>query len=259
MIFQSSDKVNLNYMTYGDKSNEPIVLIHGLAADHEMWKPQIINYPEQGYFVIAPDMRGHGMSAGTNSFFISDCARDISELLDHLEIKTANIIGVSMGGVIAQQFACDFPEKTIKLIITDSFSEVSSFTEKLAGKLQWLTIKIAPALLSKSLESAYKGDDKVYACEYFRKAYARMDKKQLLKARKALNRFNITHRLKSVKIPVLILVGDGFGKFALKMAQKTKKAISQSELRVIKGGCDPSNLIAPVKFDFEVLNFLKAE
>jgi 3-oxoadipate enol-lactonase len=257
MIFQTSDKVNLNYMTYGDKSNEPIVLIHGLAADHEMWLPQIINYPEQGYFVIVPDMRGHGMSAGANSFLISDCARDISELLGHLGIESANIVGVSMGGVIAQQFACDFPGKTSKLIIADSFSEVSSFTEKLAGRLQWLTIKIAPALLSNSLESVYKGDDKAYAREYFRKAYAHMDKKQLLKARKALNGFNITHRLKSVKIPVLILVGDGFGKFALKMAQKTKKAISQSELKVIGGGSDPSNLTAPLKFDFEIFNFLK--
>ena len=259
MKFKTSDKVDLFYMTYGDKSHEPIVLIHGLGADHEMWKPQIESYPKKGFFLIVPDMRGHGRSSKVDSFRISDCSRDISELTEQLEIKTANIMGVSMGGVIAQQFAISFPEKTSKLIIADSFSEVSSLTEKLAGWMQWLTIKIAPSLLSKSLESAYKGDEKAEVRKYFRESYARTDKKQLLKARKALNNFNIKEQLKKIKAPVLVMVGDGFGKFAFKMAEKTHKAISDSQLKVLKGGSDPSNLLAPEKFDTEAIEFLKRD
>jgi 3-oxoadipate enol-lactonase len=257
MKFKTSDKTELFYMTYGNKNNEPIILIHGLGADHEMWKPQIKNYPGNNFFLIVPDMRGHGKTSKVRSFRIRDCAKDISELLEHLEIKTANVIGVSMGGAIAQQFACDFPEKTSKLIIADSFSEVSSFTEKLAGWMQWLTIKIAPALLSKSLESAYKGDEKANVRNYFKKSFAQMDKHQLLNARKALNNFNITKQLNKIKVPVLVLVGTGFGKFAENMAEKTVKEIRQSKLKMLTGGSDPSNLVVPEKFDAEVINFLK--
>jgi len=257
MNFKTSDEVELYCMTYGEESHEPVVLIHGLGADHEMWKPQIEKYPELGFYLIVPDMRGHGRSSKVDSFRISDCAKDISELLDHLEIRAANIVGVSMGGVIAQQFAHDFPAKTAKLIITDSFSEVSSITEKLAGWMQWLTIKIAPELLRKSLESAYKGDDKAAVRNYFKQSFTRMDKDQLLKARKALNSVNLTQQLQTIEASVLVLVGDGFGKFAIKMAEKTVSAISHSTLRVLNGGSDPSNLVVPQKFDTEVVNFLR--
>lgn len=108
----------------------------------------------------------------------------------------------------------------IVVLYTKNLIRNRTFAEKLAGWMQWLTIKVAPGLLSKSLESAYKGPDKAQALQYFQEAYSRMDKKQLLYARAEVNQFNIIDRLGEIKAPTLVLVGDGFGEFAINMAKK---------------------------------------
>jgi len=62
-------------------------------------------------FVIAPDMRGHGNSSKVKSFKISDCAKDINELLEHLGITKANLAGVSMGGLLSNNLLVIFQRK----------------------------------------------------------------------------------------------------------------------------------------------------
>ncbi len=257
MILNTSDNVELFYETFGSGDNLPVLLLHGLGADHQMWQPQISAYPSQGFFVIAPDMRGHGASSTPGYFSLADCARDARELLDELGVERACVVGVSMGGLIAQQFACDCVDRVDRLVIVDSFSGATGVVERFNARLASFLLAVLPvSLQTKLLLSTYERMGKPQVAAYFETCLARADVLQLQRMRRVVNQFNIFERLHKIGVPTLVLVGDGFGKTAIQMATKTAEAIPGAQFGVLEGGRDPSNLLVPEVFDREVLGFI---
>ncbi len=83
-----------------------------------------------------------------------------------------------------------------------------------------------------------------------------MDPGWLLAARQEVNRFNLVDQLVSIHIPVLVLVGDGFGKMAIEMARTTAQGLPDARFQVLPGGGDPSNLLVPELFNRALKAFL---
>jgi 3-oxoadipate enol-lactonase len=259
MNLQTSDNVDLFYETYGSKADPAMLLIHGLGADHQMWQPQIENYPQAGFFVIVPDMRGHGRSSLPEAFSIRDCARDMHELLEALEIDRAHVIGVSMGGMIAQQFAADYPEQAATLIVVDSLSGAIRPVERFNAWLAAVILAVFPAKIQVSMiESAYKKMGKADVGAYLTGRLAQMDNAWVRHLRQQVNAFNICGRLAEIHAPTLVLVGDRFGALAMDMARTTAEGIASAAYQVLPGGGDPSNLMVPDAFDKAVLAFIRS-
>ncbi|WP_369960013.1 alpha/beta fold hydrolase [Pseudomonas benzenivorans] len=107
-----------SYLATGQ--GQPVVLIHGVGLNKEMWGGQIVGLAPH-YRVIAYDMLGHGASprpaSGTG---LVGYAEQLLELLDHLELAQASIIGFSMGGLIARAFALHYPQRTGGLVVLNS-------------------------------------------------------------------------------------------------------------------------------------------
>ncbi|MFX1536811.1 MAG: alpha/beta fold hydrolase, partial [Promethearchaeota archaeon] len=168
---------------------------------------------------------------------IKDCARDLKELLDHLSIKKISLLGVSMGGLIVQQFAVDFPQYVEKLIIADSYSSTKGLMRTLAGRSASLLLKVLNKnQIIKLIASAYKGDDKAHIRAYFIACSQKMDLKQIRLSRIEINKFNILEELPNITAPTLVLVGDLFGKMAINMAKETADAIEGAQFKVLEGG-----------------------
>lgn len=101
------------YSVHG--AGEPVVLIHGVGMEHGVWKPQIEELARD-HLVIAFDMLGHGLSRtpGEN-VKLANYATQVAELLDHLKLPRANIVGHSMGALVALEFALTYPNRTLRV------------------------------------------------------------------------------------------------------------------------------------------------
>lgn len=260
MMLKGSDGVEIYYETHGNREGTPVVLLHGLGADHSMWDLQIQKYPQMNFFLIVPDVRGHGRSSPVGEFRIKDAARDLAEILESMNLKCASVVGVSMGGLVAQRFAIDFPDKVEKLVIADSFSGIRSWIARFNGRLALLLTKLfSKVVLIKIVDSAYGGkrEEMQNIRKYFREQILAQDLDQIMKARRAVNRFNVLGELGNVQAPTMVLVGAHHGKMAVGMAEETANGIKNARFKVLEGGGDPSNMMAPDLFDRNVVEFIK--
>jgi pimeloyl-ACP methyl ester carboxylesterase len=125
-------EVELAFETFGDPSDPAMLLIMGLGAQMIFWPVELCEMlAGRGFFVIRFDNRDSGHSTilpvrppalgelwrgeGEAPYRLEDMAGDAARLLDHLGIERAHIVGASMGGMIAQVFALDHPDRTISL------------------------------------------------------------------------------------------------------------------------------------------------
>jgi pimeloyl-ACP methyl ester carboxylesterase len=112
------------YVSYYEEagSGEPLVLICGLSADLTVWRlllPELAKH----FRVVSLDNRGAGRSSAPDEpYTIQGMADDAIALLDHLQIAAANVLGWSMGGVIAQSIALARPEMVKRLVLLGSFA-----------------------------------------------------------------------------------------------------------------------------------------
>lgn len=114
----------------------PLLLIHGLAGDHNGWAPQIEAWRGR-YRVIAPDNRGAGASSQVDEpVSTEDLARDMLALLDHLRVAAAHVVGRSMGGAVAQHIALLAPERVRTLTLCASFAKFDPYGARVLANMR---------------------------------------------------------------------------------------------------------------------------
>ena len=110
--------LQLHYEEHGNAGDEPLLLIAGIPAIADDWEPLAVALAAAGHHVIAYDNRGSGRSSVTpGPYTTAQLAADGIALLDHLGIDRADVFGMSMGGMIAQELALAAPERVKRLVL----------------------------------------------------------------------------------------------------------------------------------------------
>ena len=103
-------------------SGEAVIMLHGIGGNRTNWWNQI-DFLKHQYLAIAWDARGYGDSDDYNGNLIfEDFSEDLASILSNFELESAHIIGLSMGGRIAMQFAAKYPHKVKSLALVDTTS-----------------------------------------------------------------------------------------------------------------------------------------
>jgi pimeloyl-ACP methyl ester carboxylesterase len=117
---QLPDGVTLAYIDTGNPTGPAVVLIHGYTDTARDWVP-VLPYLSKHFRLILVDIRGHGKSSKPECCYSRlDFAYDIKLLLDALSIRQADVIGHSLGSIIAQTFAEYWPERTHRVVLISS-------------------------------------------------------------------------------------------------------------------------------------------
>lgn len=130
MSFASVNGIQLFYKTYGNLENPPLLLNTGLSGYHADWWAQVPAF-EDDFYVITFDNRSAGQSTYPEpGYTMADMADDVAGLLDYLQIESAFVFGISMGGMMAQNLALRHPHKIRKLAL--GCTNAGSVNQKMA-------------------------------------------------------------------------------------------------------------------------------
>lgn len=109
--------MKLFYRTFG--RGQPLVILHGLFGQSDNWNTLAKQFSEQGFEVYTVDLRNHGLSPHSTTWDYRSMSDDIEELMENLVLENCILLGHSMGGKVAMQFALDREGFLDKLIVVD--------------------------------------------------------------------------------------------------------------------------------------------
>ena len=270
--FIENEGVKIFYREYGSMESQPILLVHGLGAQLVHWPPHLISFlTGHNYRVITFDNRDSGLSSrfkdkpsfglGYLRYFLrlpikteyslNDMAKDGINLLDHLQINQAHILGTSMGGMITQILCSKYPERV------KSFTLIAS-TASVPGPLNGASKEVRDMMIERSklenptMEEVYQREikwvgligmkDRVVDTPEFREStisnYKRVEDikdgfgyaRQLLAILSSKNRIR---KVRSIKADTLIIHGKADPVIDVKNSRLMQKLIRNSKLIVI--------------------------
>jgi 3-oxoadipate enol-lactonase len=117
-------------------SGEPLLLVMGVAGHHGMWGEAFLDGLAERFDVIAFDHRGIGDShVAAAGFTVADLAADAAAVLDHMGWDSAHVMGISMGGVVAQELALRHPDRVRRLVLGCTWPDPQDVWAPGVGKL----------------------------------------------------------------------------------------------------------------------------
>ena len=235
----------------------PAVLIHGLGTDRRLWLYQVPAFCGRVPTLLV-DLRGHGRSsAPPGEWTVADMARDVVRLLRHLGAEKAHLVGLSLGGMVAQQFALDYPYATASLVLADTIAgPPPDAREPLRDALAFIEGHSMRQVAETRITTAFSGAVDPVMRLHLIEQVALNDKAAYERAARAAFSFDVRGRLGEIAAPTLVVVGDADRTFPIPWMEDVARDIRGARLVRLAGAGHLSNMERPQEFNRAALDFL---
>lgn len=247
MPFITVKGINIYYESTTGNSM-PIVFVHGAGGSSQRWSEQRSIFANQ-YNSWAMDLAGHGKSEGSLLSSIKDMADFIDDFIGALCLEKFVMVGHSMGGAIAQEYALQYPEKIQGLILIGTGARLKVSQEILdtfaAGRMPFKDVNhlygsSTPDIKKEeALREMYEIPTVVYWADFG-----------------ACNTFDRIQSVEKIQVPSLIIVGDEDRMTPVNYSQFLRSKLINSQLRIIKGAGHMCMLEKPTEITEEIEKFI---
>lgn len=237
-----------------------VVLLHGFLCDSRCWRRQLAGLSDQ-FRVVAWDAPGAGSSSDpAETFTTASYARCLAGFLDRMGIGSAHVVGLSWGGILAQELYRLYPERVRRLVLADTYAGwKGSLPEALCkerleaclldstGSPEALAAKFLPGLFTDAAPRDLREELSAIVREFHPVGFRLM----------ALSSAEMDTRavLPSIGVPTLVLTGDDDRRSPMHIAEQLHAAIPGAELAVIPNAGHVSNMEQPDAFNDHVRRF----
>jgi len=234
--------VDINYELEGE-GRDTIVLINGLADDLTTWFGQMPDFLAAGYRVLRFDNRGIGKSGRPKGPYTSALmAQDAKALVDHLKIKDFHLVGVSMGGMISQEYALAYGGDLRSLSLCCTYAAPGPFCSRMFNLWQDMAPAMGvPTVMRDVTLWAFTQDffhNQEATLREFEVAMAALDQPvdAYLAQLHAIQVHDTRARLRSLKVPAMVLAGADDILIPMNLSKELHSLIPGAEFAVAKGG-----------------------
>lgn len=242
----------------GDPHGRPLVFANALGTDARVWDRLLPLLPE-GLRFIRYDMRGHGLSdAPPGDYYMGDLVGEAAGLMDHLGIRDAVFVGLSIGGVVAQGLAAERPDLLRGLVLSNTAAKIGtpdSWNARVAQLRADGIEALAETVLERWFSRRFRaGNPDTLAG--FRHMLTRTPRDGYVGCCAALAETDLRDSTATLRLPVLGIAGSEDGSTPADLVRETIESIARGRLALIPGVGHLPCVEAPARVAALIAGFL---
>ena len=250
---------DIEYVDRGNRDGLPVIFLHGVTDSWRSFEGVLAHLPPS-IRAIAISQRGHGRSSQPEGeYTFRTFAADARAVLDVLQIRSAIVVGHSMGAMVASQFAVDFPERTRALVLMGAFASMrdNPAVAELGPHIATLTDPVDPAFIRAFQEGTVVRRSPAGLVDMAVRESQRLPARVWRAIFAEFQKTDLVRALTAVKAPALIVWGDRDNVVTRADTDRLRGALPQARLVIYEGAGHGFHWEDPSQFARDLVTFLE--